>query len=242
MTDHGFEPASLLDRIVVATEQVLDTAARFGDADVRERSLLPHWSRAHVLTHLARNADGGRRLLIWARTDVEGYEYRSVEARAAEIEAGADRSAAELLADVRDSSTRFAAEYARMSAAAWERMVRWTGGKEHPAARAADSRLCEVLVHHVDLRADFTSADWPADFTADMLGKVMASFAAHRETAAMRLHASDTGVTYDVRADTEAAVIRGPQTALLAWLMGRSDGDDLITEDGRALPPVPFLY
>jgi hypothetical protein len=41
---------------------------------------LPGWSRGHVLTHLARNADGGRRLLVWARTGVESFEYASLQA------------------------------------------------------------------------------------------------------------------------------------------------------------------
>lgn len=87
-TDAGFDPAATLDQISAATAQVLDTAAQFTDADARAPSLLPNWSRGHVLTHLARNADGGRRLLIWARTGVEMAEYPSVAARAEEIEAG----------------------------------------------------------------------------------------------------------------------------------------------------------
>ena len=41
-----------------------------------------------MLTHLARNADGGTRLLEWARTGVPSYEYESVAARAAAIEQG----------------------------------------------------------------------------------------------------------------------------------------------------------
>ncbi|MEV7393377.1 maleylpyruvate isomerase N-terminal domain-containing protein, partial [Streptomyces sp. NPDC091215] len=63
--DHtGFDPATTLDQINAATGHLLETAARFTDADVRAPSLLPGWSRGHVLTHVARNADGGRNLLI----------------------------------------------------------------------------------------------------------------------------------------------------------------------------------
>src|SRR5215472_16842111 len=50
------------------------------DADVREPSLLPGWTRGHVLTHLARNAEGGVRLLEWARTGVPSYAYPSLAA------------------------------------------------------------------------------------------------------------------------------------------------------------------
>lgn len=49
----GFDPAAVLEQIDAATEHLLHTAARFTDADVRAPSLLPDWSRGHVLTHLA---------------------------------------------------------------------------------------------------------------------------------------------------------------------------------------------
>jgi hypothetical protein len=46
-------------------------------AQVAGPSLLPGWTRGHVLSHLARNAEGGTRLLGWARTGVPSYEYES---------------------------------------------------------------------------------------------------------------------------------------------------------------------
>ncbi|WP_204060322.1 maleylpyruvate isomerase family mycothiol-dependent enzyme [Microbispora corallina] len=240
--EHGFMPAVLLDQIVAATEQVLDTAARFSNADVREPSLLAGWSRGHVLTHLARNADGGSRLLVWARTGVETPEYPSMEARAKQIEAGASRGSVELVADVRDSAAQFAAEYARMPASAWERVIRWTGGQAHPAARAADSRLCEVLVHHVDLRAGYTPEQWPADFTRDMLSRVVRAFASRSDVSTMRLHATDSDAWYEVGAAAREPVVHGSQSSLLAWLMGRSEGVGLAAQGDKALPELPFLY
>jgi maleylpyruvate isomerase len=169
------EPHILLGQIAGATAQLIETAEGFDDADVRQPSLLPGWSRGHVLTRLARNADGGTRLLTWARTGVENPEYPSLEARAREIEAGHGRAARELLIDVRDSAARFAGAYAAMTDQAWSRVVRWTSGKERPAYRAAGARLTEVLVHHVDLRAGFGPGDWPADFVETMLGTVISA-------------------------------------------------------------------
>src|SRR5256885_15091039 len=61
-----------------------------------EPSLLPGWTRGHVLTHVARNGDGLGNLLRWARTGTETPMYASREARRADIEAGAGRSAAEI--------------------------------------------------------------------------------------------------------------------------------------------------
>lgn len=243
MTDgQEFDPALVLAQITAASEQLLDTAAGFSDADVRAPSLLPGWSRGHLLTHVARNADGGSHLLIWARTGVETPEYPSMAARAEQIEAGAGREARALLADVRDSAARFAEEYRRMPAPAWDRTVRWTGGAEHPAARAADSRLTEVLIHHVDLAADYTPAQWPPDIVRDMLSRVVAAFTKRGDAPALRLHTTDGDRRYDVGAAADAQTVEGPQSALLAWLMGRTTGADLTTRDGAALPRLPFLY
>ncbi|MFE9102317.1 maleylpyruvate isomerase family mycothiol-dependent enzyme [Actinomadura geliboluensis] len=224
-----------LAEITAATRDLLATAARLDDADVRAPSLLPGWTRGHVLTHVARNADGGTRLLTWARTGVESYEYPSLQARAAEIEAGADRPAATLLADVRQSADQFADAYTRMPDEAWNRTVQWTTGARHPAARAADARLTEVLVHHVDLDAGFTPGDWPADFTARSLTSVTASFVRRADAPDLHLRATDTGQ----EDGTGGHLVSGPATSLLAWLLGRSPGTDLTGADNIA---IPFLY
>jgi maleylpyruvate isomerase len=240
--DQEFEPNILLEQITAATEQFLDSAAGLSDADVREPSLLPDWTRGHVLSHLARNADGGSRLLTWARSGVETPEYPSMAARAEEIEAGAGRSAGDLLDDVRVSAARFAYLYGRMPVEAWQNLVRWTGGQQHPAARIADSRLDEVLVHHVDLRTAYTPADWPAPFTRNMLRKAVGALSGRTDTPAMRLHATDTDAWYDIGTSPAPLMIDGTQSALLGWLMGRSTGADLSTPGDAELPTPPFLY
>lgn len=237
-----FDPKTVLDQIDAATEVFLGTAVRLSDDDMRAPSRLPGWSRGHVLTHLARNADGGRNLLIWARTGVETPEYPSLAARAEQIEAGAGRGAAELLADLRSSAAAFAAEYRKMPPDAWERTVRWTAGQERRAARIADSRLTEVLVHHVDLDAGFGPADWPAHFVRDMLERVTAAFTARDEAPDLRLSAEDIGKTYELGTTPSRPTVRGPGYALLAWLMGRTSGADLTLDGASEFPTPPFLY
>jgi len=72
-------------------------------ADLDERiarmpSALDGWSRAHVVAHLAANADAVGNLITWARTGVETPMYSSPQQRAEDIEAGSVRS----LEDLRD--------------------------------------------------------------------------------------------------------------------------------------------
>jgi maleylpyruvate isomerase len=111
-------------------------------------------------------------------------------------------------------------------------------GKGPAASRAAESRLTEVLIHHVDLRAGFTPADWPADFVTATPADVVGAIGGRPEPPELRLVAADTGAAYQIGLDPASAPIRGPQTSLLAWLLGRSTGADL---EG-SLPSVPFLY
>ncbi|MFA1546799.1 maleylpyruvate isomerase family mycothiol-dependent enzyme [Actinomadura chokoriensis] len=224
-----------LTEITAATQALLATAARLDDADIGAPSLLPGWTRGHVLTHVARNADGGTRLLTWARTGVESYEYPSLDARAAEIEGGANRPAGVLLDDVRQSADRFAEAYTLMPDEAWERTVQWTTGARHPAARAADARLTEVLIHHVDLDAGFTPGDWPTDFTTRLLASLTAWLARREDGPNLRLHATDTGQDHG----NGDHLVTGPAASLLAWLLGRSDGTPLT---GTTAIKIPFLY
>jgi maleylpyruvate isomerase len=195
-----------------------------------------------VLTHLARNAEGGTRLLNWARTGVPGYEYESVAARAAAIEQGADRPAAALAADVRGSADGFSAAADGMQAQAWQRTVRWTTGHETDAALIVPLRLGEVLVHYVDLDIGYGPRDWPAAFVSDYLGRAVSALRAHPKTT-VRMEATDTGRVHEAGETTPATpVIAGPEYALLAWLLGRSDGGELTREGNGPLPEVPPLY
>ena len=77
------------------------------DNQVREPSLLPDWTRGHVITHMSRAAESLCRLLDWARTGVEQQQYPSADARARDIEAGARRSVQALAADMRATATLF---------------------------------------------------------------------------------------------------------------------------------------
>ena len=88
-----------------ATDRLLASAAALTGARVREPSLLPGWTRGHVLTHVARNGDGLGNLLRWARPGTRTPMYASREARRSDIEAGAGLCAADLAADVQARPT-----------------------------------------------------------------------------------------------------------------------------------------
>jgi maleylpyruvate isomerase len=234
----------LLQELSAATDALVDGIGGLTDADARGPSLLPAWTRGHVLTHLARNADGGTRLLGWARTGVPSYEYESVAARAEAIEDGAGRRAVVLLADVSAASAAFAEAAAVMPADAWQHMVTWTTGQQSPAGHVVQSRLAEVLIHHVDLDLGFGPDRWPPVFVHEMLG-VAVDALNERSLAplAVGLTAADTGHTYQLGGDAAGAVqVSGTEADLLAWLLGRSDAARLTRDKPGPLPPVPSIY
>jgi maleylpyruvate isomerase len=237
-------PDGYLLQLRSATAGLLGAIAGLSDDDVRAPSPLPGWTRGHVLTHLARNAEGGTRLLQWARTGVPGYEYESLAARAAAIEQGAGRPAAALVTDVRSSADGFSAAADGMPAQAWQRTVRWTTGHEADAALIVPMRLGEVLIHHVDLDIGYRPQHWPAVFVSDYLDRAVTALRGHAEwPEAVRMEATDTGRVHEAGDVTSAySVIAGPEYALLAWLLGRSDGSELAREGNRRLPEVPPLY
>ena len=54
--------------VTTATQQLLGDTISVTDEDWRAQSRLPEWSRGHVATNLARQADGIVRLTEWERT------------------------------------------------------------------------------------------------------------------------------------------------------------------------------
>src|ERR671912_1751085 len=98
------DPSSPDDLEAVDRHTALLLHTTRGLDDPRSVSLCEGWTRGHVLTHVARNADG---LAALIRSAVEGTGetmYASEETRDADIEAGADRSPAELVEDVEQSA------------------------------------------------------------------------------------------------------------------------------------------
>ncbi|OLE21595.1 MAG: maleylpyruvate isomerase [Actinobacteria bacterium 13_1_20CM_3_71_11] len=226
------DPLVLLAEVDRATARLLATAAAL-DGDPAAPSPLPGWTRGHVLTHVARNADGLTNLLTWARTGVVTPQYASLDKRNADIEAGAARPLDALVADVRSSAERFAEAATALDAASWAFLLDLPRGPK-PAALVPWWRLREVEVHHVDLAAGYLAADWPESFAHRLLHEVAGDL---------------TGVSLTVQADGLGhpvpvgsggpPTVSGPAYALAAWLIGRSPGDKLAVSPAGPLPALP---
>ena len=137
-----------------STVRLVAAVRALDDAALREPSLLPGWTRGHVVAHLARNADGLVNLATWARTGVETPMYPGGRAtRDADIERDAGRPASEQVADTEAASERLAAALADLPAGALGVELRLGSGTTIPAGLLPLRRIREVEIHLVDLAA-----------------------------------------------------------------------------------------
>jgi len=232
------EPAGV-GPVSAATERFLRTTAEFDDAALRVPSRCPGWSRAHVLSHVARNADALTNLLTWAITDVETPMYATADSRESDITAGAERDPDEIVADLRSSSHRFSVAVAAVPDEAWERQVRMgpgATGRTIPARRVLWQRLKEVEIHHVDLDAGYSPADWAPSFVSRALAETLRMFGRRDDVPELTLVTD--GVTERLGSGGDVTVT-GSAASMLGWLTGRSEGGDLRVEPGCLLPALP---
>jgi maleylpyruvate isomerase len=156
----------LSDQVDGATQRLLDDARTLSEDDLRAASRLPGWTRAHVLAHVARDADVMRSLLLGARSGQARPAYASAQARDADIEQGAAARAVDLLADLADSAMALRAVARQLPDEAWHVQVSLPDSAPFPAAGLLARRLAEVELHHCDLGSGYGPADWPAAFAA----------------------------------------------------------------------------
>ena len=167
----------LLHAATAAHRRMQASASRMTDDDCRGPSLLPGWSRGHVLTHWARNADGQSRMLLAAMQGEIAEQYPGGdERRESDIEAGAARTAKLILSDVRTAIDQVEDVWRRMPADAWSRPTAARIGTR-PAWMSVWARWRETEIHHVDLDTGYTHSRWPAEFVDLMLPRVMPTLA-----------------------------------------------------------------
>jgi maleylpyruvate isomerase len=219
-----------------ATARLLDTCAGLDAAALAEPSRLPGWSRAHLLTHVARNADALRVMLLAARTGATLSPYPSVELRDADIAAGATRPAELILLDVRASAERFAVDADSLDADAWAAQIVMSRPPTTAAAELPGHRLREVAAHHTDLDVGHELADLPVDVAASFLDQLPSRFAGSPLDPAVLL-ATDLDRRWHIGAG-DGPTISGTLAALLPWALGRTAPQGLVSDRGP-VPPSP---
>jgi maleylpyruvate isomerase len=186
------------------------------EASAAEPSLLPGWTRKHLLAHLAANADAVGRLVHWATTGERTPMYSSPDQRATDIEQGVQQSLVSLLAWFDRSAATLATDMAALDSEQWAAEVVTAQGRTVPATETPWMRSRELMVHAVDLDAGVTFDDLPSAFLEALVEDVL------------------------TKRGREVAVTGSP-AGRAAYLTGRADGETsgVRTPAGDPAPELP---
>ncbi|MFZ0530252.1 MAG: maleylpyruvate isomerase family mycothiol-dependent enzyme [Propionicimonas sp.] len=230
MTWHlGSVPAADVHRWKAeATQQLLGHTIGLDDDAWHAPTALPGWSRAHVATHLARNADHVCSILEAVRAGLPQPPAPSAAVRFADLEQGADRDGLALQIDL------------DTSAGALHRSIDittdWTPpvilhGSTHPLAVLTLARFHEVCIHHLDLDVEFNPEVIDAAPAAWLL-----RWAVERaqDAALPALRIEGDSLVADLGRGGEPLVVRGSDIRLWAWLSGRGCASSVEGADGLA--------
>ena len=231
-----------LEAVARHTELLIAHTTHLGD--VRAPSLCEGWSRAHILSHVARNAEAILRLTEWALDGQPREMYPGgARARDAEIDQGAMRIGPTSADDARPAGA-FVDDLTETAAALGPRLaelggplavdkVEMRGGLQIPPQALPFLRLREVVYHHVDLDDGFTFAD----VEPELLHRFI-------DDAASRLRMGSHPPDLDLRTDEgdrwlvgePTTEVHGSRAGVLLWLARRID--TAVSAEG-ALPGLP---
>lgn len=229
-----------LTAVRAATERLADVVRNLNDTVFPVPSLLPGWTRAHVVAHLARNADALVNLLVWARTGIEHPMYASRADRDADIEEGARRLPQVLREDLSAACARFEEAARRLADVDWRVHVAHRTGRTFPAVEIPAMRLFEIWLHLVDLQIGFRLEDIPSDHLDILFEIAVYPHAERTGGVPVTLQVDLPGAgnrTWELSVpDASPGEVTGPTPVVLGWLTGRHDGTGL-TGQVPVLPP-----
>jgi maleylpyruvate isomerase len=228
-------PLPLVDETLLATTRYLQALTQLDDESARRPSVLPGWTRGHVVAHLSRNADAFTQVLRQVAAGEPAHMYASTDARGADIEEtlgthdvdglrqDAEQACARLARELIACDSDPASPYSRLAGdeATW------------PLASVGSRRRAEVEIHHADLDVGYRPADWPADFSIAMVKQRQDEMAAlPRGCPSMVLSATDVAGLWKF-GEGQGPEIHGTAGDLAWWLVGRGGGSGLTSSSGE---------
>lgn len=218
-------------RLQAAVDQAIESR---GATAFAAPSRLPDWTVGHVATHLARNADGLRRVLLAAQEGRQVTPYDSPEARQNDIATGAARGTDAIAGDLLAANQRLADTLASLPDPVWSATVDVGRGGPTTADVILSARLAEVELHHHDIGFD-DGLDLLDDAQANrLLHSLPRTYIRTRDVPGVTLRPEHAEA---IAVGDGGPDIRGRAVDLVGWLAGRTDGSTL-TSDGP-LPELP---
>jgi maleylpyruvate isomerase len=228
------EDISKTELLRESTQRLVRTVDSLPEPAFGEPSGLPAWTRAQVVAHLTLNAEGLADALTGLVQGEPTPVYRSQDARDEDIDKLGAAEPSELRDRMLAATTRFADAVAAVPEDAWGTEIeRVPGGPVFRAGAVPGMRLREVEIHHADLDAGYTRADWPPEF-ATLLLDSMAKRGAWTEP--FRVRPTDVAGTWAF--GEGGPTVTGTAADLGWWLTGRGSGEGLTSDSGGELPGI----
>lgn len=200
---------------MAATKRLLGDTIAISDSDWLGPTTLPGWTRAHVATHLARNADVLRRYVtrLASRPELERDDIVQ------DLEAGSRRSPLELQIDLDTSSGLLNDAFDQLTPEKWATPLH--GSLDGLTASDLPMlRLNEVVLHHVDLDCGFVFGDIDVK-----VAELLLSWNLYRRvdlvTGPGIALITSTGNVHRVGSGPGVSEVSGSDANLLGWLTGR---------------------
>ena len=223
-----------IDETLLATTRYLEALTQLDDESAGWPSVLPGWSRGHVVAHLSRNADAFTRVLTQVSAGEPASMYASNDARDRDIVATVERhDAAALVADAHESSRRLQEALASCTADPETPYTRVPGDEAGFGLHTVGfRRRAEVEIHHADLDLGYSPDDWPADFSLAVVKQRQAELAALPQGCpSMVLTSTDVPGLWKL-GEGQGPEIHGTAGRLAWWLVGRGGGAGLTCSAG----------
>ena len=209
------------------------------DAELDGGTLLPGWTRRHLVSHVGYNARAIARLIEWAATGVETPMYASTEARNHEIDFGATLSPTALRNLFDHSAVHLNVEWRDLPADAWHHKVKTAQGRTVPAEETVWMRTREVWVHAVDLDNGATFTDIPAPVLTRLLKDITAAWHTRGTDAGLLIKVTGRDLTFGDTSAENPTVITGTLAAVAQWATGRGTPGVTATHNGGPRAEVP---
>lgn len=229
-----------------ASGALVRTVDGFHGDDWKAPSLLPGWTRAHVVAHLGLNAAGMARALrgLVADHDAEHQAdeprtmYDSDDQRDHDIAQLAAQDPSEIRATLMAEITILQEAIDAVPQDQWDRRIERTpGGRTMRAASFPGMRWREIEIHHVDLDAGHTRADWSLEFAEHLLEAMAKRLGPDEAFEVKPLDSRRTWVIGTGESEYPVPVVTGPAADLAWWLTGRTAPETVSCSRGE-LPSI----
>jgi maleylpyruvate isomerase len=214
------------------------------DDELDGGSLLPGWTRRHVVAHVGYNARAIARLAEWAATGVETPMYPSTEVRDHEINFGATLSPIALRNLFDHSAVHLSVEWRDLPDRDWANEVKTVQGRTVPASETVWMRTREVWIHAVDLGNGATFGDIPAPVLERLLRDITGAWKTRGTDAGLLIKVTGTEVagtdlTFGDTSATDRTIITGTLPAVVEWATGRGTTGVTAARGTEGLTNVP---